>query len=60
MSKVSIVIPASKIEGDENFNSATMMVELLESIKKQTFTDYEVIVSDSAGDKEIQACLQTL
>jgi len=38
---VSIIIPA--------YNSATTIVETLESVKAQTFTDYEVIVVDDCS-----------
>jgi hypothetical protein len=41
MPKVSIIIPA--------FNSADTIVEALESVKAQTYTDYEVIVVDDAS-----------
>lgn len=46
MRKVSICIPA--------YNSAPSVRKLLESIEKQIFTDYEVIITDDSDGEEIK------
>ena len=53
---VSICIPTYNKAGakhDCNYNNITMLLDLFESIKKQTFKEYEVIVSDHSTDDSI-------
>ena len=55
MSKVSICIPTCDFpENGTNYNNVTMLSDLLQSIRMQTFTDYEVIVSDQSTDDRIE------
>lgn len=56
MKKLSICIPTYNNTGvmhNTNYNNITMLEDLLSSIKKQTFTDYEIIISDHSTDDSI-------
>jgi len=56
MAKVSICIPTynkSGIKHSDSYNNITMLLDLFESIKAQTFKDYEVIISDHSSDNSI-------
>jgi glycosyltransferase involved in cell wall biosynthesis len=51
--RFSIAIPTH----DRGYNGPKWMKELLESIKSQTFQDFEVVVSDqSKNDKILNIC----
>ena len=54
---VSICIPTYNVKGtqhDETYNNLTMLVDLFESIELQTYTNYEVVVSDHSKDGSIE------
>ena len=53
MSEISIAIPAH----DRGENGPKWMRELLDSLKQQTFQDFDVVVSDqSKNDLILEAC----
>ena len=47
---ISIVIPVYPMHG----HGAAMLTELLDSLQKQTYQEYEVIVSDDSSDTSLQ------
>tara|TARA_Y100000310_G_scaffold244948_1_gene249858 strand:+ start:200 stop:988 length:789 start_codon:yes stop_codon:yes gene_type:complete len=54
---ISICIPTYNRKGDEHdetYNNLTMLVDLFKSIESQTYTNYEVIVSDHSIDGSIK------
>ena len=54
---VSICIPTYNRKGDEHdetYNNLTMLVDLFKSIESQTYTNYEVIVTDHSIDGSIK------
>lgn len=48
--KISIIIPTYEMQG----KGVQMLDELLQSIRKQTYTDYEIIISDNSQDNVIE------
>jgi glycosyltransferase involved in cell wall biosynthesis len=54
---ISICIPTYNLKGDkhdESYNNLTMLIDLFRSIEIQTYTNYEVIISDHSVDGSIK------
>ena len=54
---ISICIPTYNLKGDkhdESYNNLTMLIDLFKSIEIQTYTNYEVIISDHSIDGSIK------
>jgi len=55
--KVSICLPTYNKQGskhNESYNNLTMLLDLFESLKIQTFKDYELIISDHSTDDSVK------
>lgn len=54
---ISICLPTYNNKGtkhNESYNNITMLLQLFESIKKQTYKDYELIISDHSIDDSVK------
>lgn len=57
MKTISICLPTYNKEGsqhNENYNNITMLLDLFTSLQKQTYKDYELVVSDHSTDDSIK------
>lgn len=58
MPTLSICLPTYNKYGvlhDENYNNITMLLDLFKSLKKQTYKDYELVISDHSIDGSVKS-----
>ena len=56
MSQISICIPTYEYKG----RGVEFLAELFDSIERQTFTDFDVVISDHSKDDVIQTVVSSL